>query len=273
MARQKGQLRLSDRSPAPQLRKRVNLFDQAYQRIEELLVNCALQPGRFLTMQDLQDLTSLGRTPVHHAVNRLAADTLIVIRPRHGLQIAPINLARERLLLKLRRDIERFVVRLATERSSAVQRGQLLELEHTLGSRVGTLTLTQFNTLDREIDRLILSAANEPFLEHTLRPLHTLFRRIGYIHHACVPGRANLGGTVERHRAVVTAIANGHASTAAAASDALIDFVDGMFEALSQEIEPALLDCSAEAPAGRLTPSGAHISPVVRTGLHQQTQA
>jgi DNA-binding GntR family transcriptional regulator len=102
---------------APARRNRVNLFELAYQRIEEMLVRCELAPGRFLAMQDLQDMTGFGRTPVHHAVNRLAADTLIVIHPRHGLQIAPIDLARERVLLHLRRDIERFVIRLAAERA------------------------------------------------------------------------------------------------------------------------------------------------------------
>src|SRR6478736_3506519 len=63
----------------PPRRNRINLFELAYHRIEELLVKCELAPGRFLAMQDLQDLTGFGRTPVHHAVNRLAADTLIII--------------------------------------------------------------------------------------------------------------------------------------------------------------------------------------------------
>ncbi len=76
-------------------------------------------------MNDLTALTGLGRTPVHHAVNRLAADTLILIRPRHGLQIAPIDLARERTLLQLRRDLERFVVRLAADRAGPGHRNQI----------------------------------------------------------------------------------------------------------------------------------------------------
>src|SRR3954469_11994547 len=99
-----------------------NLADLAYDRLEELIVTCALRPGLLLSIQDLQDQTGLGRTPIHQAVSRLAVDTLIVIRPRHGLQIAPIDLARERTLLPLRRDMERFVVRLATERCVASHR-------------------------------------------------------------------------------------------------------------------------------------------------------
>ena len=110
MARRKSALELvrPDAGGAPSRRNRVNFFELAYQRIEDLLVNCELKPGSFLTVQELQTVTGFGRTPVHNAVNQFAADTLIIIRPRHGLQIAPIDLARERLLLGLRRDIERY---------------------------------------------------------------------------------------------------------------------------------------------------------------------
>ena len=252
MARAKGQpeLVVADEFVAPRRQNRVNLFELAYQRIEELLVNCALKPGRFLTMQDLQDMTGFGRTPVHHAVNRLAADTLILIRPRHGLQIAPIDLARERVLLNLRRDIERFVIRLATERSGPGHRNQLLHMERVLRERRANLTLAEFNSLDRSMDRLILAAANEPFLAHTMRPLHTLFRRIGYIHHTCINGQSDLAGTVDHHLAVLNAVANRHVERAVAASDALMDHVDRMFDVMETEIDPTLLDSSIKPLLG-----------------------
>lgn len=234
----------------PKRRNRVNLFELAYQRIEDMLVNCALKPGRFLTVQDLQNATGFGRTPVHHAVNRLAADTLIVVRARHGLQIAPIDLARERMLLRLRRDIERFVIQLATERSGPSHRNQFLHMERVLRERRSSLTLDEFNKLDRSIDRLVLAAASEPFLEHTLRPLHTLFRRIGYLHHTHIVGHTDLDETIDRHLAVLDAVANRHVNRAIAASDALMDFVDTMFVRMESQIDPALLDSSIEPLLG-----------------------
>src|SRR3954463_13137102 len=118
-----------DRHGAPTRRSahgsQTNLAELAYDRLEELIVTCNLRPGLLLSIQDLQDQTGLGRTPIHQAVSRLAIDTLIVVRPRHGLQITPIDLARERTLLPLRRDMERFVVRLATERCDASHRNKI----------------------------------------------------------------------------------------------------------------------------------------------------
>jgi DNA-binding GntR family transcriptional regulator len=248
MATRKSALELvgPDQGRVPGRRNRINFFELAYHRIEDLLVNCELKPGRFLTVQELQTVTGFGRTPVHNAVNQLAADTLIVIKPRHGLQIAPIDLARERLLLGLRRDIERFVVKLAAERASLSHRNQALHIERVLKEKHDTITLDAFNKLDRRIDALLLAASGEPFLTHTLRPLHTIYRRIGFIHHRHMPGQADLSGTIDCHVAILNAFANRRIDRAVAATDALIDFMDTMFDGMESGIDPSLLDCSIE---------------------------
>jgi len=252
MARRRGALGLvrADESATANRRNRINLFELAYQRIEESLVNCALRPGQSLTVQELQGLTGFGRTPVHNAVNRLAADTLIIIRPRHGLQIAPIDLARERMLLALRRDMERFVTRLAAERAGLSHRNQALHIERALRERRDTLTIDEFNKLDRRIDALVLAAAGEPFLDHTMRPLHTIYRRIGFIYHRLLPGHTDLAGTIDRHLAILNAVANRKVDRAVAASDALVDYMDQMFEEMESGIDPRLLDCSIEPLPG-----------------------
>jgi len=237
-------------SPAskPVRTNRTNLSDLAYGRLEELIVTCVLPPGLFLSIQDLQDQTGVGRTPIHQAVSRLASDTLIVVRPRHGLQVAPIDLSRERTLLGLRRDMERFVVRLATERAGASHRNQFLHIAGTLRGRAGQMTIGEFNQLDRQIDGLLISAAGEAFLEATLRPLHTIFRRIGWIYHSRVRPDESLGGTLEGHLAIVEAVAAGRVADAVIASDSLIAFVDSMFDVLGRGNDPALFDCNLDMP-------------------------
>lgn len=242
-----GAMKITPRPSArvPQ-RNQMSMCERAYEQIENLIVNCRLRPGGFLAMQDLQDLTGLGRTPIHQAINRLAADTLVIIIPRHGVRIAPIDLARERILLRLRRDIERFVIRLVAERSGPSHHHQLLHLQRLLCDRRKTMTVNEFNTFDRRFDRLIMVAANEPFLDHTLRPLHTIFRRIGWIYHTRIAGNINPAKTIDCHLAILDAIATHRIDKAVAASDKLIDFVDGMFDAIENEIDPVLLDCSLE---------------------------
>jgi DNA-binding GntR family transcriptional regulator len=229
---------------APRARSLTNQVDLVYERIEQMLVNCQLKPGRFMAMQDLQELVHFGRTPVLQAVSRLAADTLVIVRPRHGVQIAPIDLARERGLLPLRRDTERFVIRLAAERSGPSQRNQMLHLMRLLREQSKDMTINKFNVVDRKVDQLIMAAAGEPFVEHTLRPLHTIFRRIGWLHHTYIARGQNLQQSIDCHVALLDAVANRHVDKALAAMDDLIGFVDSMFDVLEHEIDPSLLDCS-----------------------------
>ncbi len=222
----------------------LNQFELAYDAIEERLVSCELQPGRYLSLQELQDIVKLGRTPVHQAVTRLAADTLIVVHARQGLQIAPIDLTRERELLRLRREMERFVIRLAAERSTASHRNQMLHLKRQLLDQRSVLTVESFNGVDRRIDRLFLAAAGEPFVENTLRPLHTIFRRIGWIYHSQPRAESDLVRTVDAHLALLDAVTHRRVEAALEASDQLIAFVDSMFDVLERDIDPAMLDSS-----------------------------
>ena len=119
-------------------------------------------------------------------------------------------------------------------------------MERLLRERRDSMTIDEINIFDRRIDRLILAAASEPFLEHTVRPLHTIFRRLGWIHYTHVQGTASLRTTIDCHAAVVNAVANRHIEAAVAASDDLIRFVDSMFDVMEREVDPTLLDCSLE---------------------------
>lgn len=229
---------------APPRQNSRNLFELAYEKIEGLIINCELRPGSRLSIQELQNLSGFSRTPVHQAVGRLADDTLIIVHPRHGIQITPIDLARDRTLLRLRGDLERFVVQLATERSQSSHRNQLLHMSRLLRERREKLTVDAFNVMDRRIDKLILSAAGEPFLEHTLRPLHTIFRRIGWIHHTQLSAKVGLGASIDCHLAILEAVANRHEDRAVTATNDLIAFIESMFEAIEREVDPSLLDAS-----------------------------
>ncbi len=238
-------------SGAPKIaRKRaVNLAEQAYDRLEEAIVSCALPPGLFLSIPELQTRTGVGRTPTHQAVSRLHADTLVVIRPRHGLQIAPIDLARERTLLELRRDLERFAVRLAIERASASHHNQMLFLRDRLRELGSNDPVLAFNKLDRRIDQVLLAAAGEVFLEHSLRPLHTLFRRIGWIYYSAIHTADGMARTVECHLAILDAVTASRSGAAIAATDGVVALNHSMIDALSRGVDPALFDCNLEIRA------------------------
>lgn len=224
----------------------------AYDRIEDLIVHRRLKPGADVSMSELQALVDVGRTPVYQAVRRLAAETLILIRPRDGLKICPIDLTRDRRLLTLRLDMDRFVVQLAAERLTSNQRNQMLALARQMRLRQDLMDLVEFNQHDRALDRSMLDAAAEPFLDRTLRPLHTIFRRVGGLHLSELGGPEGLLETIKHHLILLDAVIERDVVAATKASDQLIAFADSMFDRLEAEIDPSLLDVSYKGAGGQV---------------------
>jgi DNA-binding GntR family transcriptional regulator len=216
----------------------------AYERIEDLFVHCRVAPGADIKMQELQELVGIGRTPVHQAVRRLAAETLINIRPRDGLQISSIDLQRDRRLLQLRRDMDRFVVALAIDKLDSNQRNRLIRLGMVLRERRRDMDVHEFNVHDGHLNAILLDAADEPFLERTLRPLHTIFRRTGHVYLTHVGGRKGLSATVDRHLDLLDAVVARDRTTATSASDLIVELADSMFDSIEGNIDPHLLNVS-----------------------------
>jgi DNA-binding GntR family transcriptional regulator len=246
---------------------KASLTEAAYDRIEELFVMMRLRPGADIRMQDLQELVGLGRTPVHLAVRRLAAETLLEIRPRDGLTVARIDLTRERRLARLRRDIYRFVVEEAARNEGGSHRQRLTYLRRKLEEARGRLTVETFNRFDRTFDLLLIEATGERFLERTFRPLHAFARRIGYLNLTRLSGEAGLEETVRRHLDLLDAVVAGNAGKARKASDALVDFSISMIDALDGNVDPALLDSSLTDPVRWVPPEPADAADTPR-GAH-----
>lgn len=67
------------------------LSDIAYSQIKTMILEYRLKPGQFVNESQLQEMLSLGRTPVREAILRLAGDDLVKIHPRKGIEIASIS--------------------------------------------------------------------------------------------------------------------------------------------------------------------------------------
>jgi DNA-binding GntR family transcriptional regulator len=248
-----------------------DLTTLAYERIEALFVSMRIAPGAEIRTQDLQAMVGIGRTPVHQAVRRLAAETLLEIRPRNGLRIAPIDLSREKRLAELRRDLDRFVTATAIRNMTSNDRAALHHLKRRLEATGAAMTIDSFNFIDKSFDNLLIRASGERFLERVLSPLHAIGRRIGYLHLTHISGVDGLTGTVERHIAIMEAVLAGDEKKACMASDELVRFSISLLGQLEEQIDPGLLDVrfmttnsvAGESPESEGTPikAGSFTSP------------
>ena len=191
---------------------------RAYHALERMIVTLDLLPGSVVTEGALIDRLGLGRTPVREAIQRLAWEGLMEIRPRAGLAIAPLHPgdwvrvidARRSLELLLARSAARFVTRNAADmfHASALSMRQAVLASDVLA----------FLQADKALDEALAVAADNPFAARVAAPLQSHSRRFWYRYNA----ETGLAESAEHHVALIRSILDGDEEGAAAEADRLM---------------------------------------------------
>jgi DNA-binding GntR family transcriptional regulator len=210
-----------------------SLTDQAYARLEELIVTLQLAPGEIVSEAALSRQLRIGRTPIREALHRLARERLVNILPRRGITVSEINIGAQLRLLEVRREIERLVARSAARRASDADRNQFAALGKAFEAAARTDDATAFMRTDRAFNDLCLVAAHNEYAASTMLLMNSLSRRFWFIHYRQA---ADMPLAAKLHAAVARAIAKGDAKAAATASDRLLDYIE---EFTRSTVEPA----------------------------------
>jgi DNA-binding GntR family transcriptional regulator len=200
-----------------------SLTDQAYSRLEELIVTLQLTPGEVVSEATLAERLRIGRTPIREALHRLARERLVIILPRRGIIVSEINVGAQLRLLEVRREIERLIARSAAERASAAERTQFQALAKAFEAAARTDDETAFMRTDRAFNDLSLVAARNEYATGAMTLMHSLSRRFWFIHYRQA---ADMALAAKLHAAVARAIAKGNGIAAATASDRLVDYIE-----------------------------------------------
>ncbi|BCQ26501.1 FCD domain-containing protein [Caballeronia sp. NK8] len=142
-----------------------------YRSIFEGVLNRRLTPGTKLPEPELCAVFGVGRAVVRRALEKLAYDGIVVLRPNKGAVIAQPTRAETRAIFEARRAVERALVELASERAStadiAALRGQLDE-EHQAMHRFDQPSWAR---LASAFHLRIAALAGNAILEHYLSEL------------------------------------------------------------------------------------------------------
>src|SRR6476469_1755423 len=84
---------------------------KAYRMLEHMIVTLELAPASFVTEGALIERLGLGRTPVREAIQRLAWEGLLDVRPRAGIAVAPLNPSDWMRVLDVRLGVEPVLAR------------------------------------------------------------------------------------------------------------------------------------------------------------------
>jgi DNA-binding GntR family transcriptional regulator len=178
---------------------------KAYRALERMIVTLELAPGSVATEGVLIERLGLGRTPVREAIQRLAWEGLVDVRPRAGLAIAPLHPGDWLRVVDARAGVE---VVLARSAARYVTRDAAVRFhDAALGMQKAVVAgdVLAFLEADKALDEALAFAAENPFAARVAAPLQTHSRRFWYRYQV----DTGLAESAEQHVALIRAILEG----------------------------------------------------------------
>jgi DNA-binding GntR family transcriptional regulator len=182
------------------------LVNEVYQRLRELVFQNSYTPGQRLDIENIADQLGISRQPVMEAINRLAHEGLLVVKPRVGTFVRQLSSQDVHNILETRLMMELFAVTHARPQPAEIQ-----ELYNCL-ERMDELVAQEpfhylsYNELDVQFHRVLIGMVHNPLLEKLYDELHAQY----------IPVRAFYRNALEytltaydEHRKMVEALARG----------------------------------------------------------------
>lgn len=183
----------------------------AHAAIQQDIIQCRLLPGAEFTENDLVDRYRLGKTPVRHALAKLAHEGMVKILPRRGYLVAPISIKDVQDIFALRLMLETEAVRLAAGR---VDEEQLRRLDEICGAGYDPSdpdSAAKFLRVNTEFHVVIARASGNGRLGDILAQL---LREMERIFHVGLRLRNRSDEMAHEHRDLVDALVAGDGEAA-----------------------------------------------------------
>ncbi len=194
---------------------------RAYRALEQLIVTLELAPSSTTTEGALIERIGLGRTPVREAIQRLAWEGLIEVRPRAGLAIAPLNAGDWLRVLDARRGVEVVIARSAARFIGPATDRLFQDAALAMHAAVEHNDVGLFLEADKSLDDALAAACDNSFAVRVAAPLQTHSRRFWYRYSR----NSGLGESVYQHIQMVSAIVAGDENEAGVQADRLISLL------------------------------------------------
>jgi DNA-binding GntR family transcriptional regulator len=196
------------------------LTQEAYRRLEEMIVILELAPGEAVSEAILSRRLGIGTTPIREALLQLARENLVKIIPRSGVVVTAVDVRLQLEVLETRRDIDRLLARASAKRATSAERKNIAELARVTEQAVEKGDVREFLRQDAELNVWLGRSARNSVAMGIAGPLHSVSRRFWFYHLGEV---GMFAMTADLHLGVVRAIAAADPEKAADASDRLID--------------------------------------------------
>lgn len=140
--------------------------ERAYQAVTEMVIAGNTPDGGWLREQSLAEAIGVSRTPIRQALNRLAAEGVVVLEPNRGARLITFSQEDVDSLYDLRARIEPLAAGLAVPRLTADDIEQLADLAARMEGLLDAPTLDshEMSRLNNEFHEIFLSNAGNRHL-------------------------------------------------------------------------------------------------------------
>jgi len=195
-----------------------SLAEQAYRTLERLIVTLVLEPNMVVNERSLIELTGMGRTPVREAIQRLAWEGLMEVRPRSGIAITPLDPKDFPKVLDAREGIEQVLARDAARLASPRDHERFQTAADAMKKAARHEDVDRFLDADKALDAVLGQAAGNAFAARVAAPLQTHSRRFWFR----FKRNDGIAASTGAHIALIEAILARNPDKAAAAAAGLI---------------------------------------------------
>ncbi|MBQ0711068.1 MULTISPECIES: GntR family transcriptional regulator [unclassified Ochrobactrum] len=179
-----------------------SLAEQAYRILERSIVTLELEPGTVVNERTLIELTGMGRTPMREAIQRLAWEGLVEVRPRSGIAIAAIDPTDFIKVLDAREGVERVLARDAARFGSPRDFERLEAAAAAMRQAIPDEDVALFLDADKAFDIVLGTAASNPFAARIAAPLQSHSRRFWFR----LRPSSGIAGSANAHATLIEAI-------------------------------------------------------------------
>ena len=203
------------------MQSKVSLSQQAYDKLEEMLVNLELKPGHIYSEKELTQIMGYGRTPLREALQKMSNIDLVEIIPRMGIKVSEIILYRQLAILEARRPLDELIAKCAARRGTEEQRDQLKMMATQMEKATKEKNVKEYLRLDHMFDELIDEASRNTYLTRAIDPLHIHCRRFW----AQYQRYDDLNKTAVLHEKLMRVVANGDEVKSGKVANELVDYL------------------------------------------------
>lgn len=203
------------------MQSKISLSQQAYDKLEEMLVNLELKPGHVYSEKELTQIMGYGRTPLREALQKMSNIDLVEIIPRMGIKVSEIILYRQLAILEARRPLDELIAKCAARRGTEEQRDQLKMMATQMEKATKEKNVREYLRLDHMFDELIDEASRNTYLTRAIDPLHIHCRRFW----AQYQRYDDLNKTAVLHEKLMRAVADGDEVKSGKVANELVDYL------------------------------------------------